>query len=44
MAGRVNYDPKQPFSVYLAALIAERFPETVEGHPELVAHHFAEAG
>ncbi len=22
----------------------ERFPETVEAHPELVAHHFAEAG
>jgi tetratricopeptide (TPR) repeat protein len=28
----------------VAALMEERFPETVETHPELVAHHFAEAG
>jgi predicted ATPase len=28
----------------VAALMVERFPETVAAHPELVAHHFAEAG
>jgi predicted ATPase len=28
----------------VAALMEERFPETVATHPELVAHHFTEAG
>jgi class 3 adenylate cyclase/predicted ATPase len=28
----------------VAALMEERFPETVVAHPELVAHHYTEAG
>ena len=28
----------------VAALMEERFPETVEAHPELIAHHYTEAG
>jgi len=35
---------RQQYHQQVAALLEERFPETVEVHPELVAHHFAEAG
>jgi class 3 adenylate cyclase/predicted ATPase len=35
---------RQQYHQQVAALLEERFPETVEAHPELVAHHFAEAG
>jgi class 3 adenylate cyclase len=35
---------RQQYHRQVAALMEERFPETVETHPELVAHHFAEAG
>jgi class 3 adenylate cyclase len=35
---------RQQYHRQVAALMEERFPETVEAHPELVAHHFAEAG
>jgi class 3 adenylate cyclase/predicted ATPase len=35
---------RQQYHQQVAALMEEQFPETVEAHPELVAHHFAEAG
>ncbi|MEE8291083.1 MAG: adenylate/guanylate cyclase domain-containing protein, partial [Candidatus Tectomicrobia bacterium] len=35
---------RQQYHRQVAALMEERFPETVAAHPELVAHHFAEAG
>jgi class 3 adenylate cyclase/predicted ATPase len=35
---------RQQYHQQVAALIEERFPETVEAHPELVAHHYTEAG
>jgi class 3 adenylate cyclase/predicted ATPase len=35
---------RQAYHRQVAALICERFPETVEAHPELVAHHCIEAG
>jgi class 3 adenylate cyclase/tetratricopeptide (TPR) repeat protein len=34
---------RQQYHSQVAALLEERFPETVEAHPELVAHHHAEA-
>jgi predicted ATPase len=35
---------RQQYHRQVAALMEERFPETVEAHPELVAHHYMEAG
>lgn len=35
---------RQQYHQQVAALMEERFPETVEAHPELVAHHYMEAG
>jgi class 3 adenylate cyclase/predicted ATPase len=35
---------RQQYHQQVATLMLERFPETVAAHPELVAHHFAEAG
>jgi predicted ATPase/class 3 adenylate cyclase len=35
---------RQQYHRQVAALFEERFPDTVEQHPELVAHHHAEAG
>jgi tetratricopeptide (TPR) repeat protein len=35
---------RQQYHRQVAALIEERFPETVEAHPDLVAHHYTEAG
>jgi len=35
---------RQQYHQRVAALMEERFSETVEARPELVAHHFAEAG
>ncbi|MHC4910587.1 MAG: adenylate/guanylate cyclase domain-containing protein, partial [Planctomycetota bacterium] len=35
---------RQEYHRQVAALLRERFPETVEAHPELVAHHCIEAG
>jgi class 3 adenylate cyclase/predicted ATPase len=35
---------RQQYHQQVGGLMEERFPETVEAHPELVAHHFAEAG
>ncbi len=35
---------RQQYHQQVAALLEERFPETVEAHPELVAHHYTEAG
>lgn len=35
---------RQQYHRQVAALMEERFPETVEAHPELVAHHYTEAG
>jgi predicted ATPase len=35
---------RQQYHQQVAELMEERFPETVEAHPELVAHHFGEAG
>jgi class 3 adenylate cyclase/predicted ATPase len=35
---------RQQYHQQVAALMEERFPETVEAHPELVAHHYREAG
>jgi predicted ATPase len=35
---------RQQYHQQVAALMEERFPETVEAHPELVAHHYSQAG
>jgi class 3 adenylate cyclase/predicted ATPase len=35
---------RQKYHRQVAALLDERFPETVQAHPELVAHHYTEAG
>ncbi len=35
---------RQKYHRQVAALMVERFPEAVAAHPELVAHHFGEAG
>jgi predicted ATPase len=35
---------RQQYHRQVAALIEERFPETVEANPELVAHHYTGAG
>jgi predicted ATPase len=35
---------RQQYHRRVAVLMEERFPETVEAHPELVAHHYTEAG
>ena len=32
------------YHCHVATLMEERFPETVETHPELLAHHYEEAG
>ncbi len=35
---------RQQFHKQIAQVLAEQFPETVEAQPELVAHHYTEAG
>ena len=35
---------RQQYHQQVAELLEERFPETVAAHPELVAHHYGEAG
>jgi predicted ATPase/DNA-binding winged helix-turn-helix (wHTH) protein/class 3 adenylate cyclase len=35
---------RQQYHQQIAQVLAERFPETVETQPELVAHHYTEAG
>ena len=35
---------RQQYHHQIAQVLAERFPETVETQPELVAHHYTEAG
>src|SRR5262249_4847765 len=35
---------RQQYHTKIAQVLAERFPETVETQPELVAHHYTEAG
>ena len=35
---------RQQYHRQVAALLERRFPDLVEGQPELVAHHYAEAG
>lgn len=35
---------RQQYHEQVARLLEEHFPETVEAHPELVAHHYQEAG
>jgi predicted ATPase len=35
---------RQQYHRQVAALMEERFPDSVEAHPELVAHHYTEAG
>src|SRR5262249_58629407 len=35
---------RQRYHRRTAEVLVERFPETTESQPELVAHHFAEAG
>ena len=35
---------RQQYHQRLAQVLAEQFPETVETQPELLAHHFTEAG
>jgi predicted ATPase/class 3 adenylate cyclase len=35
---------RQEYHRQVAGLILDRFPETVEAHPELIAHHCIEAG
>src|SRR5690606_9996844 len=35
---------RQHYHQQVASLLETRFPETVEAHPELVAHHYTEAG
>ena len=34
---------RQQYHKQVAVLLEKRFPETVEAHPELVAHHYTEA-
>src|SRR5262249_39806729 len=35
---------RQQYHTKIAQVLADRFPETVETQPELVAHHYTEAG
>src|SRR5436190_21790323 len=35
---------RQQYHQQIAQVLADRFPETVETQPELVAHHYIEAG
>jgi len=35
---------RQQYHQQIAQVLAERFPETVETQPELLAHHYTEAG
>ena len=35
---------RQQYHQRIAQVVAERFPETVETQPELLAHHYTEAG
>ena len=35
---------RQQYHQRIAQVLAERFPETVETQPELLAHHYTEAG
>jgi class 3 adenylate cyclase/predicted ATPase len=36
--------PRQQYHLQVARLLENRFPDTVEANPELVAHHYTEAG
>ena len=36
--------PRQQYHLQVAQLLKNRFPDTVEANPELVAHHYTEAG
>jgi class 3 adenylate cyclase/predicted ATPase len=35
---------RQQYHMQVGRLLEERFPETVEAHPELLAHHYTEGG
>ena len=35
---------RQQHHLHVGQLLEARFPETVEAHPELLAHHYTEAG
>jgi class 3 adenylate cyclase/predicted ATPase len=35
---------RQQYNLRIAQTLESRFPETVAGHPELLAHHYTEAG
>jgi class 3 adenylate cyclase/predicted ATPase len=35
---------RQQYHLQVGRLLEERFPETVEAHPELLAHHYTEGG
>ncbi len=35
---------RQKYHLQVAELLKERFPETIEAHPDLAAHHYTEAG
>jgi predicted ATPase len=36
--------PRKQYHLQVAQLLEKRFPDTVEANPELVAHHYSEAG
>jgi predicted ATPase len=36
--------PRQQYHLQVAQLLETQFPDTIEANPELVAHHFTEAG
>jgi class 3 adenylate cyclase/tetratricopeptide (TPR) repeat protein len=38
------HSAKQPYHQRIAQALAEQFPELVTAHPELLAHHYTEAG
>jgi tetratricopeptide (TPR) repeat protein len=42
--GTLLRGPRQALHARIAAALEERFPETAETQPELLAHHFTEAG
>lgn len=35
---------RQQYHREVASVMEERFPETVDAHPELIAHHYMHAG
>jgi predicted ATPase len=42
--GSLLKSTRQHYHQRIAQVLAEQFPETVEGQPELLAHHYTEAG